>query len=86
VRKLVGGEGKGVGEHEEVEGNLWVCSVGAGAAGVVLPAMGRSSSEMRAVGCGGLARHPGCYITDFPLAGILHSRDSTGRISKWQWN
>jgi hypothetical protein len=45
-----------VGEHEEVEGNLWVCLVGVGAAGVVLPAVSRSSHKMRAVDHGGTAR------------------------------
>jgi hypothetical protein len=59
VRKLVGGEGKGVGEHEEVEGNLLVCSVGAGVAGVGLPAVSKSSSEMSAVGSGGPASEGG---------------------------
>jgi hypothetical protein len=38
VRELVSGEWKQVGEHEKVEGNLVVCSVGAGVAGVGLPA------------------------------------------------
>jgi hypothetical protein len=33
ARELVSGEGKGVGEHEEVERNLLVCSVGAGVVG-----------------------------------------------------
>jgi hypothetical protein len=45
-----------VGEHEEVEGNLLVCSVGAGVAGVGLPAVSKSSGEMWAVGGGGSAR------------------------------
>jgi hypothetical protein len=35
-----------VGEHEEVEGNLLVCSVGARVAGVGLPAVSRSSDEV----------------------------------------
>jgi hypothetical protein len=56
VRELVGGEGKGVGEHEEVEGNLLVCSVGAGVAGVGLPAVSRSSTEVWAMGGGSQAR------------------------------
>jgi hypothetical protein len=38
VRELIGGEGKGVGKHEGVEGNLWVRSVRVGAARVGLPA------------------------------------------------
>jgi hypothetical protein len=59
ARKLVGGEGKGVGEQEEVEGNLLVCSVGAGVAGVRLPAVSRSSSEMRTVDDGGPVREGG---------------------------
>jgi hypothetical protein len=46
ARRLVGGEGKGVGKQEEVKGNLLVCSVGAGVTGgglaaVVLLADGR---------------------------------------------
>jgi hypothetical protein len=45
-----------VGEHEEVEGNLLGCSVGAGVAGFGLPAVSRSSGMMRALGGGGLAR------------------------------
>jgi hypothetical protein len=48
-----------VGEHEEVEGKLFACSVGAGVAGVGLPAVSRSSGEMRAVGGGGPAREGG---------------------------
>jgi hypothetical protein len=45
-----------VGEHEEVEGNLLVCSVGAGVAEVGLPMVSRSSGEVRTVGSGGSAR------------------------------
>jgi hypothetical protein len=45
-----------VGEHEEVEGNLLVCLVGAGVAGVGLSAVSRSSCEVLAVGGGGPAR------------------------------
>jgi hypothetical protein len=56
VRKLVGDEGKGVGEHEEVEGNLLVCSVGAGVAGFELPAVSRSSGVMWVLGGGGPVR------------------------------
>jgi hypothetical protein len=52
ARKLVGSKGKGVGEHEEVEGNLLVCSVGAGVAGVGLPAVSRSSREVCGVPAG----------------------------------
>jgi hypothetical protein len=48
-----------VGEHEEVERNLLVCSVGAGVAGVGLPAVSRSSAEVRVVGGGGPAREGG---------------------------
>jgi hypothetical protein len=48
-----------VGDHEEVKGNLLVCSVGAGVAGVGLSAVSRSSSKMRVVGGGGLAREGG---------------------------
>jgi hypothetical protein len=33
-------------EHEEVEGNLLVCSVGAGVARVGLPAVSRSSDRV----------------------------------------
>jgi hypothetical protein len=55
ARKLVSSEGKGVGEHKEVEGNLLVFSVGAGVAGFGLPAVSRSSSMMRALGGGGSA-------------------------------
>jgi hypothetical protein len=43
-------------EHEEVEGNLLVCSVGARVAGVGLPAVSRSSTEVQAMGSGGPAR------------------------------
>jgi hypothetical protein len=59
ARKLVGGEGKWVVEHEEVEGNLLVFSVRAGVAGVWLPAASRSSGVMRVVGGGGPARERG---------------------------
>jgi hypothetical protein len=59
VRKLVGGEGKGVGEYEEVEGNLLVCSVGTRVAGVGLPAVSRSFAEVRTMGSSGLAREGG---------------------------
>jgi hypothetical protein len=59
VTKLVGGVGKGVGEHEEVERNLLVCSAGAGVAGVGLPAVSRSSDEVRIVAGGGPARKGG---------------------------
>jgi hypothetical protein len=59
ARKLVSGEGKGVGEHEEVEGNLLVCSVGARVAGVGRPEVSKSSGEVWAVGCGGPAREGG---------------------------
>jgi hypothetical protein len=45
MRKLVGGKGNVVGEHEEVEGNLLVCSVGAGVAKVGLPAVCKSSAR-----------------------------------------
>jgi hypothetical protein len=48
-----------VGEHEQVEGNLLVWSGGVGVAGVGLPAVSRSSSEMRAVGGGGPVREGG---------------------------
>jgi hypothetical protein len=48
-----------VGEHEEVEGNLLVCSVGAGVAGFGLLAVSRSSSVMRALGGSGPAREGG---------------------------
>ena len=30
--------------------------------------------------------HKITVVTDFPLGDILHNRDSTGRISKWQLN
>jgi hypothetical protein len=56
VSELVGGKGKGVGEHEEVEGNLLVCLVRAGVAGVGLPAMSRSSGKVWVMGGGGPAR------------------------------
>jgi hypothetical protein len=56
MRKLVGGEGKGVGEHEEVDENLLVCSVVARVAGVRLPAVSRSSGEVWVVGGGGPVR------------------------------
>jgi hypothetical protein len=55
----VGGEGKGVGEHEEVKGNLLVCSVGARVARVLLPALSRSSGEMWAIGGHGSVRKGG---------------------------
>jgi hypothetical protein len=48
-----------VGEHEEVKRNLLVCSVGAGVAGVGLPAVSRSSGKVRVVGGGGPAREGG---------------------------
>jgi hypothetical protein len=48
-----------VGEHEEVTGNLLVCLVGAGVAGVGLPAVSRSSVEVRAMCGGGPAREGG---------------------------
>jgi hypothetical protein len=48
-----------VGEHEEVEGNLLVCSIGAGVAGVGLLAVSRSSVEVRAMGGGSPAREGG---------------------------
>jgi hypothetical protein len=56
VRKLVGSERKRVGEHEEVEGNLLVCSVGAGVAGVGLLMVSRSLGEVRMVDGGAPAR------------------------------
>jgi hypothetical protein len=56
MRKLVGSEGKGLEEHEEVERNLLVCSFGDGVAGVGLPAVSRSSGEVRAAGSGSPAR------------------------------
>jgi hypothetical protein len=56
VRELVGGEGKGVGEHEEVKGNLLVFSVGEWVAKVGLPAVSRSSGRVRAMDCSGPAR------------------------------
>jgi hypothetical protein len=59
TRKLVGGEGKRVGEHEEVEGSLLVCSVGAGVARVGLPPVSTSCGKVRAVGGGGPAREGG---------------------------
>jgi hypothetical protein len=59
ARELVSGEGKGVGEHEEVERNLLVCSVGAGVDGGGLLAVSRSSDEVRAVVGGGPARKGG---------------------------
>jgi hypothetical protein len=48
-----------VGEHDEVEGNLLVCSVRAGVAGVGLLAVSRSSSEVRVMGGGGPVREGG---------------------------
>jgi hypothetical protein len=48
-----------VGQHEEVEGNLLVCSVGAGVAGVGLLAVSRSFAEVRAMGGRGPAREGG---------------------------
>jgi hypothetical protein len=48
-----------LGEHEEVEGNLLVCSVGAGVVGVELPVVSRSSSEVWVMGGGGSAREDG---------------------------
>jgi hypothetical protein len=48
--------GERVGLLEEVEGNLLVCSVGAGVAGVGLPAVSRSSTEVWAMGGGSQAR------------------------------
>jgi hypothetical protein len=48
-----------VGVHEEVEGNLLVCSVGAGVAGVGLPALSRNFGEIWAVGGGGPVREGG---------------------------
>jgi hypothetical protein len=59
ARELVGGEGKGAGEHEEVERNLLVCSVGAGVAGVGLLVVSRSSAEVWAMGGGGPTREDG---------------------------
>jgi hypothetical protein len=59
ARELVGDEGKGVGEHEDVEGNLLVCSVGAGVAGVGLPAVSRSFAKVRAMRGGGQVREGG---------------------------
>jgi hypothetical protein len=38
-----------VGEQKEVEGNLLMCSVGAGVAGVGLPMVSRSAGEVWAV-------------------------------------
>jgi hypothetical protein len=48
-----------VGEHEEVEGNLLVCLVGAGVAGVGPLAVSRSSAEVRAMGGGSPMREGG---------------------------
>jgi hypothetical protein len=49
-----------VGEHEEVEGNLLVCSVGAGWPELgCLPGVSWSSGEVLAVAGGGLAREGG---------------------------
>jgi hypothetical protein len=55
-QELVSNEGKGVEEHEEVEGNLLVRSVGARVARVRLRTVSRSSIEVRVMGSGGLAR------------------------------
>jgi hypothetical protein len=54
-----------VGEHEKVEGNLLVFSVGAGVAGVGLLVVSRSSGEVRAMGGGGPAREDSVVIFHF---------------------
>jgi hypothetical protein len=56
TRKLIGGKGKRVGEHEEVEGNLLVCLVGIGVVRVGLLAVSRSSAEVWATGGGSPTR------------------------------
>jgi hypothetical protein len=59
-----------VGEHEEVEGNVLVCPVGAGVAGVGLPALSRSSGEMWAMGGGGPAREGGVGSRGVPAGRV----------------
>jgi hypothetical protein len=51
ARRLAGGEGNRVGEHEEVERNLLLCSVGAGVAGggLAVAALLASGRRWRAV-------------------------------------
>jgi hypothetical protein len=86
VRELVGGEGKGLGEHEEVEGNLLVCSVGAAVAGVGLPAVSTSSAEVRAMSGSGPAREGGMgksWRTSKSRATRLEPRLGRRRRGKW---
>jgi hypothetical protein len=75
-----------VGEHEEVERNLLVCSVGAGVAGVGLPAVRKSSSEVQAMGSGGPARECGMGKigrTSRSRATFLEPRFGQRRSGKW---
>jgi hypothetical protein len=86
VRELVGGKGKGVGDHKEVEGNLLVCSVRAGVARVRLPAVSRSSGEVQAMGGGGPAREGGVGNsgrTSKSMATLLEPRFGWRRSGKW---
>jgi hypothetical protein len=86
VRELVDGEGKGVGEHEEVEGNLLVCLVGAGVAGAGLSAVSRSSAEVQATGGGSPAREGGMGKsgrTSRSRATHLEPRFGWRRSGKW---
>jgi hypothetical protein len=86
ARKLVGGEGKVVGEDEEVEANHLVCSVGAGVAGGGLLTVSRSSDEVWAVGGGGPAREGGMRklgSTSRSRATHLEPRFGQRRSGKW---
>jgi hypothetical protein len=63
-----------------------VCSVGAGVAGVRLPAVSRSSGKVRAMGGGGPAREVGMgksRSTNRSRATCLESRFGQRRSGKW---
>jgi hypothetical protein len=86
ARKLVGVEGKGVGQQEEVEGNLLVCSVGAEVAEVRLAAASGSSGKVRVVGRNGPAREGGLGKsgrTSRSRATRLEPRFGWRRSGKW---
>jgi hypothetical protein len=73
-------------EHEEVEGNLLVCSVGAGVAGVGMPAVSGSSGMVRALGGGGPAREGSMGKsgrTSRSKASRLEPRFGRRRSEKW---
>jgi hypothetical protein len=75
-----------VGEHEEVERNLLICSVGARVARFGLPTVSRSSSVMRALRGGGSVREGGVGksgSTSRVRATCLEARFGRRRSGQW---